>query len=130
MHQSSGIKMIIFVVSLGLTAQFVSAETTTLDQYRYQQLLAQLRCPKCQNESLYSSQVPLAIELRNIVKQMMLQDKTDLEIKQYLVERYGEFILYQPKFKVQHLLLWGLPLAILMLFTFLFIYHYHRREQG
>ena len=82
---------------------------------RYQGLIAELRCPKCQNQNLADSNSPISIDLRNEVRKLLEQGLSDGEIKQQLVARYSEFILYRPAVNANTALLWGLPPALLLL---------------
>ncbi|MDI9331860.1 MAG: cytochrome c-type biogenesis protein CcmH [Alphaproteobacteria bacterium] len=75
----------------------------------------ELRCLVCQNESLASSHAELALDLRDEVRGLIRQGKSDPEIKQYLVQRYGDFVLYRPAFKPTTYLLWLGPFALLLL---------------
>lgn len=77
-------------------------------------LAEELRCLVCQNESLASSHAELADDLRREVRELMQQGMTDQEIKDYLVARYGDFVLYQPPMKKATLLLWLGPFALLI----------------
>ena len=83
-------------------------------ELRFQHLTHQLRCPMCQNETLADSNAPIARDLRNQIFKLMQQGKSDDEIKQYLVDRYSDFVLYDPPVKSSTLLLWFGPLAILL----------------
>jgi cytochrome c-type biogenesis protein CcmH len=83
-------------------------------ELRFQHLTHQLRCPMCQNETLADSNAPIARDLRNQIFQMMQQGKSDDEIKQYLVARYSDFVLYDPPLKSGTWLLWFGPLLILL----------------
>lgn len=82
-------------------------------EVRFQQLTHELRCPMCQNETLADSNAPIARDLRNQIFKMMQQGKSDAEIKQYLVDRYSDFVLYDPPLKGGTWLLWFGPLLIL-----------------
>jgi len=75
----------------------------------------ELRCLVCQNESLASSRADLAQDLREEVRAQIQQGKTDEQIKQYLVQRYGDFVLYRPAFKPLTWLLWLGPFVLLVL---------------
>lgn len=77
-------------------------------------LAENLRCLVCQNESLASSHAELAEDLRREVRELMQKGMTDQEIKDYLVARYGDFVLYEPPVKGFTLLLWLGPFALLM----------------
>jgi cytochrome c-type biogenesis protein CcmH len=80
--------------------------TNHAQELRFQQLTAQLRCPMCQNETLADSNAPIARDLQ--------QGKSDEEIKQYLVARYSDYVLYDPPLKAGTVLLWFGPLLILL----------------
>ena len=83
-------------------------------ELRFQHLTRQLRCPMCQNETLADSNAPIARDLRNQIFRMMQQGKSDEQIKQYLVARYSDFVLYDPPLSARTLLLWFGPLLILL----------------
>ena len=75
----------------------------------------QLRCLVCQNESLASSNAPLALDLKRQVYKMVRQGKTSRQIKDYLVKRYGDFVLFNPPLQVNTIVLWYGPLVLLLL---------------
>ncbi len=75
----------------------------------------ELRCLVCQNESLAGSRADLALDLRREVRNLIKSGKSDAEIKTFLVDRYGDFILYRPPVKPTTWLLWFGPLALLLL---------------
>ena len=83
-------------------------------ELRFQHLTQQLRCPMCQNETLADSNAPIARDLRNQIFKLMQQGRSDDEIKQYLVARYSDYILYNPPLKPGTVLLWFGPLLILL----------------
>ena len=83
-------------------------------ELRFQHLTHQLRCPMCQNETLADSNAPIARDLRNQIFRMMQEGRSDDEIRQYLVARYSEFVLYDPPLTVGTSLLWFGPLLILL----------------
>ncbi len=78
-------------------------------------IAAELRCLVCQNESLAGSRADLALDLRREVRTLIKSGKSDAEIKKFLVDRYGDFILYNPPVKPTTWLLWFGPLALLLL---------------
>jgi len=83
-------------------------------EVRFQALTRELRCLVCQNENLADSNADLARDLRHEVFDLMQQGKSDEEIKQYLVDRYSDFVLYDPPVQGSTVLLWFGPLAILL----------------
>lgn len=78
----------------------------------------ELRCLVCQNESLASSRAELANDLREEVRGLIRQDKSDTAIKEFLVTRYGDFVLYRPEVKPLTWLLWFGPFALLLIAVF------------
>jgi len=82
---------------------------------RYLELTHELRCMQCQNESIADSPVGLASDLRREVRNMLLAGKTDEEVRSYMVSRYGEFILFRPRFSVRNAWLWFAPPLFLLI---------------
>jgi len=85
------------------------------ERLRFQNLASQLRCLVCQNESLASSNAKLAQDLRGVVFKMMQAGKTNQQIKQYLVDRYSDYVLYDPPLKPSNYALWFGPFVFLIL---------------
>ncbi|MDV3254488.1 MAG: cytochrome c-type biogenesis protein CcmH [Lysobacter sp.] len=88
--------------------------TSRAEAERFHALTEELRCVKCQNQSLADSNAAIAQDLRNEVLVLMRKDMTDAEIKQYLVARYGEFVLYRPRVEPTTWLLWFGPAVLLL----------------
>ena len=84
------------------------------EELRFQHLTGELRCLVCQDEDLADSNADFARDLRHKVFELMQQGKSDAEIKQYLVDRYSEFVLYDPPVNTRTWLLWFGPLLILI----------------
>jgi cytochrome c-type biogenesis protein CcmH len=84
------------------------------EEARFRALSAELRCLVCQNQSLDDSSAPLAQDLREEVLSLMRSGRSDEQIRAYLVERYGDFVLYRPRFTPATLLLWGAPPLLLL----------------
>ena len=85
------------------------------EEARFRQLTHELRCVMCQNQSLADSNAEIARDLRNEVLLLMRQGKTDAEIRDFMVARYGEFVLYKPRMQGTTLLLWLGPLVLVLL---------------
>lgn len=83
-------------------------------QQQYKKLIDELRCLVCQNQNLADSDAELAQDLRKKVADMIVSNKSEDEIIDYMVARYGDFVLYRPPFKLQTLLLWLGPFLILV----------------
>lgn len=113
-------KKLLAVVSLLITsAVYGSIDLyefrSDLDRIRFESLTAELRCPKCQNQAISDSDAPIAQDMKDIVYEMLMADKSDIEIKDYLVARYGEFVLYSPEMTGVNYVLWLGPFVLLFL---------------
>ena len=114
---SSQLRILLAVVILALVVPAFAGDPlifTDADQEaRYQQLTVELRCLVCQNQNLADSDAPLAQDLRKEIYNMMQAGRTDDEIKQFLIDRYGDFVLYMPPLKSNTLVLWLMPAVLL-----------------
>ena len=84
------------------------------EEQRFHDLTVELRCVMCQNQSLADSDAQIAHDLRREVFNLMREGRSDAEIKEFLVQRYGEFVLYRPQFGGGTLLLWLGPALVLL----------------
>jgi cytochrome c-type biogenesis protein CcmH len=82
-------------------------------QARYEALTHELRCMQCQNESLADSPVDLAADLRRAVRDQLLAGKSDDDIRAWMTARYGDFILFRPRYSLRNAWLWGAPVVLL-----------------
>ena len=87
---------------------------SSAEEARFHALAAELRCVMCQNQSLADSNALIALSLRHEVLELMRKGQTDAQIKDFLVARYGEFVLYKPRVEPGTWLLWLGPLALLL----------------
>jgi cytochrome c-type biogenesis protein CcmH len=83
-------------------------------QARYERLIHEFRCVVCRSETIADSNATLAAELRRHVAELMTAGKSDDEIKQYMTDRYGDYVLYRPPLVPRTWLLWGAPLLFLL----------------
>lgn len=81
---------------------------------RYATLIDELRCPQCQNQNLAASNAPIAADLRGEIRRMLRAGKSDAEIVDALVSRYGDFVLYRPRWQPATYVLWLAPGALLL----------------
>ena len=79
---------------------------------RLKALAEELRCLVCQNQTIAESSAPLALDLRNQIRAQIAQGRSDAQIRDYMVERYGEFVLYRPPFQATTALLWLGPFVL------------------
>lgn len=93
------------------TYEFKDEET----RKRFTSLAAELRCPKCQNQNIADSNSPIAMDLRDELHRMLETGADDDEIVDFMVTRYGEFVLYRPRISAQTYLLWYGPAVLLLI---------------
>lgn len=110
--------LLLFLLSLLISV--LNAEqliTFSDDAYlkRYQNLLEELRCPKCQNQNLADSNAPISNDLKEEIQRLLEQGLDDKDIKRALTERYSDFILYDPKFNKNTYFLWLAPFIVLLI---------------
>ncbi len=94
---------------------------------RARDLSAELRCMVCQNQSIDDSDAELARDLRVLVRERLRAGDTDAEVLDYIVARYGEFVLLKPRFTARNALLWGTPLLVLLGGGLLAFFTLHKR---
>ncbi len=120
----------LFIVS---THAFAAIEThefdSDLQRQRYQSFIEEMRCPKCQNQNLAGSDSPISADLRRELYDMIKLGKSDREIVDFMVERYGDFILYRPRITPATYALWGVPAALLIIGVIVLILILHRRRR-
>ncbi|MGB5257137.1 MAG: cytochrome c-type biogenesis protein [Woeseiaceae bacterium] len=113
-------KRLITVLSLMLfvySAAAIDADKAFDDpelQARYEKMISEVRCLKCQNQSIKDSNVFLAADLRREIRRLIEEGKTDPEIVDFLVTRYGEFALYRPRTTGKTLVLWLAPFFLVL----------------
>lgn len=96
-------------------------------QARYEHIIEEVRCLKCQNQSIKDSNAFLAGDLRREIRRMLAEGKTDDEIYDFLVARYGEFALYRPRMSGKTLVLWIAPIVLLLAGGFVLVNILRRR---
>ena len=125
------------VLLLGLAAGAAAAQAIEplpfedhAQELRFQHLTAELRCPMCQNETLADSNAPIARDLRHQVFRLMREGRSDAQIKQYMVARYSDYVLYDPPVNPGTWLLWFGPLVILAIGTVVVVVTIRKRARG
>jgi len=98
-------------------------------QAMYITITQEVRCLVCQNQPIADSTAPLAADLRREIKRMILEGQSEAEIKDFLVERYGDFILYKPRFASWNILLWLAPGILLVIGVIALLRIVSRRAQ-
>jgi cytochrome c-type biogenesis protein CcmH len=119
MSRCGTVTLLAALAVLGLARAAFAVDTTQMPtpelQARYSALTHELRCMQCQNQSLADSQVGLAADLRAEVRDMLLAGKSDDEVRAFMVARYGDFILFRPRFAARTAWLWVAPGVLLLI---------------
>src|SRR5438874_11934618 len=103
------------------------AQNAALER-RVTDLAHEMRCLVCQNQTIAESNAPLAVDLRNQIREQLAAGKSEREVVDFMVARYGDFVLYRPPFKGTTLILWGGPFIFLVA-GFYFLLRFLRRPQ-
>jgi cytochrome c-type biogenesis protein CcmH len=122
-----------FALSLSFPLQAKEAAPLAEDpavEKRLVNIAEELRCLVCQNESLAGSQADLAKDLREEVRGLIKSGKSDDEVKDFLVSRYGDFVLYRPQVKPATYLLWAGPFILLLIGLFALVRFLKKRSQA
>ena len=96
---------------------------------RVKDLAHELRCLVCQNQTIADSNAPLALDLRNQIREQLAAGKSEQDVIDFMVARYGDFVLYRPRMTASNFLLWAAPVLLLLLGTFIGI-RYIRRQSA
>lgn len=121
--------LILFYCFSLTAAEEYYAFSSSQDKERFTQLTTELRCVVCQNQNLAESNATLANDLRTQIYQKILHGESNQQIIDYLVKRYGEFILYKPPLNLLTLGLWITPI-LLFVFGIGFLFFYILRDPG
>ena len=104
--------------------------TGVADQERFQSLTNELRCMVCQNQTIAESNAGLAVDLKKQVAKQINEGKTDDQILNFMEERYGEFVLYNPPVSIENSLLWLTPFVVLIIAVLILISALKRQNKS
>ena len=106
----------LLLIQVAFAESIEAKDFETLDQEnRYTVLIGDIRCPVCQGQSIGGSNSDLASDLREQVREMILNKRSDKDIYLFMVERYGDFVIFKPPINIKTYLLWFAPLLLLFL---------------
>jgi cytochrome c-type biogenesis protein CcmH len=107
--------LLLLLLALGAQAAVETYQFANEQQrQRYLEFTRELRCPKCQNQNLADSNAPIAADLRRELHRLLGEGKSDAEIVDFMVSRYGEYVLYKPRLEPKTWLLWAAPVLMLL----------------
>jgi cytochrome c-type biogenesis protein CcmH len=113
-------------IALGQSSEIAKPNPET--ERRLKHLAEELRCLVCQNQTIADSNAALAVDLRNQIRSQIAAGRDDAQIRDYMVERYGDFVLYRPPFKAKTALLWLGPALLLAFGTGIYAFTVRRRK--
>ena len=126
-------KTLLSIVIIFVMIQFISKNSYSVEpeeflqnpkqEMRARNISKNIRCLVCQNQSIDDSSAPLAKDLRTLIRIKVQENDTDEEIYRFLTDRYGDFILLKPPFKLNTYLLWFLPFILCMIGIFMLYWH-------
>jgi len=90
-------------------------DLNTAEKEQYKEVASELRCLVCQNQSLADSHASLAVDLKEKIAEQIRAGKTSEEIKSYMQDRYGEFVIYKPAYSMENAVLWLGPFVVLLI---------------
>jgi cytochrome c-type biogenesis protein CcmH len=117
-----------FFICIYVTSSYPNQNNINSEK-RFIELSSELRCLVCQNQSLLDSDSELANDLKEIIYEKINEGQSNNQIKSFLVERYGEFILFKPLFNMANLLLWVTPLISFIFIAFIAIRKTNYKEK-
>ena len=115
----SNIFKIIFFCVFCFTINTNANENT---EDKVKKLTMELRCMTCQNQSIYDSDADFSNDIKNLVRKKFDEGKSEYEIKKFLADRYGEYILFRPLFNYNNLFLWAFPFILLTIGLFFLVF--------
>ena len=119
------VRIFSFVLFLGCAT--LSAQDPNLEK-RVAALAEELRCLVCQNQTLADSNAPLAVDLRNQIREQLAKGASERDVRDFMVARYGDFVLYKPPLKASTVALWFGPFLLLLAGAFLLYRRITRRR--
>jgi cytochrome c-type biogenesis protein CcmH len=121
-------RLLAAIVAFAAASAFAQLIVKSPEDVRLKAIADELRCLVCQNQTIADSNASLAVDLRNQIKEQIAAGRSDDQIREYMVNRYGDFVLYRPPFKASTLLLWLGPPTLLGAGFVLFWFVVRRRR--
>ena len=132
-------KTLLTIVIISIMIQFFSKISYSVEpeeflqnpkqEMRARNISKNIRCLVCQNQSIDDSAAPLAKDLRALIRIKVQENDSDEEIYKFLTDRYGDFILLKPPFKISTFLLWSLPFVFVIIGIFILFVHYKKSKK-
>lgn len=119
---------VLLLISLGASGEDFYPFDNDEDRERFLRFSHELRCPQCKSQNLAGSDADVAEDLKRELHRLITEQQTDQEIVEFMVSRYGEFVLYKPQFKSNTYLLWLSPVILFLLGILVFVFVILKRQ--
>ena len=107
------IKIIFILIFISLLTNLFATKSYANTEADLKKITSKLRCMTCQNQTIYDSDAEFSLDIKKIIKEKLQNGKTEDEIVHFLIQRYGEYIIFEPQMNKQNLFLWYFPFIIL-----------------
>ena len=107
------IKIIFILIFLSLLTNLLATKSYANIEADLKKITSKLRCMTCQNQTIYDSDADFSLDIKKIIKEKLQNGETEGEIVHFLIQRYGEYIIFEPQMNKQNLFLWYFPFIIL-----------------
>ena len=107
------IKIIFILIFISLLTNLFATKSYANTEVDLKKITSKLRCMTCQNQTIYDSDAEFSLDIKKIIKEKLQNGKTEDEIVNFLIQRYGEYIIFEPQMNKQNLFLWYFPFIIL-----------------
>lgn len=124
------ILLLLFITTAHAESIDVMSFVNEQQQIRYRALINEIRCPVCQGQSIGGSNAGLAKDLRIKVSELILKQKTDDEIRKFMTDRYGDFVVFKPPVNKSTALLWFAPFIFLVLAVFFLVRVFNNKKES
>ena len=108
-------KLIFILIFISLLTNLLVTKSYANTEADLKKITSKLRCMTCQNQTIYDSDADFSLDIKKIIKEKLQNGKTEDEIIHFLIQRYGEYIIFEPQMNKQNLFLWYFPFIILAL---------------
>ena len=113
-------KLVFFLIAFIMFFSLLATIINSANASDLKKIASKLRCMTCQNQTIYDSEAEFSINIKKIVNQMLQNEQTEKEIIDFLIQRYGEYIVFEPQMNKKNIFLWCFPFVI-MAFSILFL---------
>ena len=126
-YQINKIFSVIIIILLSINTLDLTSAKEISDERKFAEITKMLRCMTCQNQTVYESETEFSKQIKKEVLNQLKNNRSKTQIIDFMVERYGDYILLKPQFNKRNLILWILPFLLLMISFSIFVYKLKKR---